>query len=121
VAIVSGQSDGEGSCGGLFKDKYYYEAWIYGGKTLKLCYMWMESITSLNRLLRRCSFTRWSWLARFKSRGCARRRFMQVMESSTGWTLKRVATSIILFAWNVCHRIPGIWLARVNLYRVNAT
>jgi hypothetical protein len=26
VAIVSGQSDGEGSCGGLFKDKYYYEA-----------------------------------------------------------------------------------------------
>jgi hypothetical protein len=31
------------------------------------------------------------------------RRFMQVMGSSTGLTLKRVATSIILFAGHVAH------------------
>jgi hypothetical protein len=43
-----------------------------------------------------------SWLARVKSRGCGRRRFMQHMESSTGWTSKRVASSIVRLAWNVC-------------------
>jgi hypothetical protein len=35
-----------------------------------------------------------SFLARVKSRGCARRRLMQVMGSWTGWTFKRVATSL---------------------------
>jgi hypothetical protein len=45
---------------------------------------------------------------------------MQVMASLTSSTLKRVATSIKLLAWNVCVRIPGTWLARVKLHRVNA-
>jgi hypothetical protein len=61
-----------------------------------------------------------SWLARFKCRRWASRRLMQVMKSSTGLTLKWVATSIILLEWNVCARIPGIRLARTNLHRVNA-
>jgi hypothetical protein len=39
-----------------------------------------------------------SLLARVKYRGCARRRFMQVMKCSTGLTLKQTATSIILLA-----------------------
>jgi hypothetical protein len=34
------------------------------------------------------------------------RYFMQVLESSTGWTLKRVTTSVVLLTWNVCARIP---------------
>jgi hypothetical protein len=37
-----------------------------------------------------------SWLARVKSRECPPRRFIQVMESSAGWRLKRVATSTTL-------------------------
>lgn len=37
-----------------------------------------------------------SWLVRVKYPGCARRRSMQVMGSSTGLTLKRSAASTIL-------------------------
>lgn len=50
------------------------------------------------------------------SRRCAGR----VMESSTGLYFKRVATSIIPFAWNACARIPGTWLAQAYWHRVNA-
>jgi hypothetical protein len=39
-----------------------------------------------------------SWIARVKPRECARRRFMHVMESSTGRSSKRVVTSITLLA-----------------------
>jgi hypothetical protein len=46
-------------------------------------------------------------LARVKPRECARWCFMHIMTNWTGWTLKRVATSITLLAWNVCARIPG--------------
>jgi hypothetical protein len=55
------------------------------------------------------------WLARVKFRG----RCMQCMESWSGWTLKRVATYIMRLAWNVCACIPGTWLGRTNLHRVN--
>jgi hypothetical protein len=54
------------------------------------------------------------------SAGDARRRFMQVMESSTGLTIKWVATASILLAWNVFVRIPGTWLARANVHGANA-
>jgi hypothetical protein len=52
-----------------------------------------------------------SWLARAKFRGRASWRFVQVMESSRGWTLKRVATSIVLLAWNVCAHPRHLTLA----------
>lgn len=41
------------------------------------------------------------------------------MDSSTGLTLKRAATSIILHSWNVCARIPRTWFVRANLHHIN--
>jgi hypothetical protein len=51
-----------------------------------------------------------------------RTELLTIIKSSVGFkglTLKRVATSIILLAWNICAHILGIWLVRANLYRVN--
>jgi hypothetical protein len=59
-----------------------------------------------------------SSLARVKCRGCARTRFAQVMESSTGLTLERVATAIIVR--NVCARISGTGLTPDSFQSINA-
>jgi hypothetical protein len=55
-----------------------------------------------------------SLLARVTTRGCECRRFMQVIESSKGWTLKRVATSIILLVWYVRLCAHPRYLSRVS-------
>jgi hypothetical protein len=61
-----------------------------------------------------------SWLARVKFQRGKRTRFMQIMESSAGWNLKRIPTSIF-YLHERSARILGSCLARANLHRVNAT
>jgi hypothetical protein len=44
--------------------------------------------------------------------------FMEVVESLTGWTLKRVATCIILLARNICMHISSTWFTQADLHPV---
>jgi hypothetical protein len=61
-----------------------------------------------------------SLLARVKSQGRARRRFMQVIESSICWNLKRIATLIILLAWNFLRAHPRLLTRARKLAFLNA-